>query len=210
MYIVNITVFPFTSVEMDKGTSSFSNYCCHWMWIFTHKTKKTPKNIYAKQDDVACVKQNIMMCFHAYQLQRTNLKMQQERSFSYFAQDQMYSQEEIHWYLSENATRAYFCHCLNNSSSSLASCKEPTRAKGTLDEWIHLLNCLWLHTGLVQYHIYACNLSEMCTSRKRLMWKIWSYTSQHQKSICPSSSCFDYKLGTSKCMAAYSAKCLCP
>lgn len=40
------------------------------MWIFTHKTKKTPKNIYAKQDDVACVKQNIMMFFHAYQLQR--------------------------------------------------------------------------------------------------------------------------------------------
>lgn len=103
-----------------------------------------------------------------------------------------------------------FCLYLNSSSSSLASCKEPTRAKGTLDEWIHLLNCLWLHTGLVQYHIYACNLSEMCTFRKRLMWKIWSYTSQHQKSICPSSSCFDYKLGTSKCMAAYSAKCLCP
>lgn len=27
-----------------------------------------------------------------------------------------------------------FCHLLTNSSSSLASCKEPTRAKGSLDK----------------------------------------------------------------------------
>lgn len=64
------------------------------------QNKGCRKNIYAKQDDVACVRQNIMMCFHACQLQRIALKIHQERGVSCFVQDQIGSQEEMqemHW-----------------------------------------------------------------------------------------------------------------
>lgn len=61
------------------------------------KQRRRQKNIYTKQDDVACVKQNIIMCFHACQLQRMALKTHQERNISLFVHDQKCSQEEVLW-----------------------------------------------------------------------------------------------------------------
>lgn len=50
-----------------------------------------------EQDVVVCIKQNTLTYFHAYQLQGMALKIHQERSISHFVQDQMCSQEEVHW-----------------------------------------------------------------------------------------------------------------
>lgn len=61
------------------------------------QNKEETKNIYAKQDNVVCVKQNIVMCFHAYQLQKIALIIHQKRSIVCFVQDQMCSQEKMHW-----------------------------------------------------------------------------------------------------------------
>lgn len=77
MDIVNITVFPFTSVKKDEGPPSFYDYCYHWSLILTYETCKTPTKYLGiiEQDVVICIEQNIFIYFDAYQLQKRPLKL---------------------------------------------------------------------------------------------------------------------------------------
>lgn len=134
MYIVNLTVFPFTSVWR---ASSFCNCCCDWMWIFTHKAKKTPTKYLCQAGWCSLCKAKYYDVLSCLSVGKDGFKNTLgEKYFLLCSRPNVQPGRSALGTLVKMPLGHTFCCHLNNSSRSLASCKEPTRAKGSLDEWI--------------------------------------------------------------------------